>query len=506
MSAVRTHRFEILSFDGEWHERSAAWGSLADRCRELANTIWQEWEARHVFIGNHLKMRDWMKAVRDAKKNKTEVPECPVSIEPPTPEVASGKHVPQPRPLRLDDNGKPMQKMKDGKPVVDKEGKPVYQNLKRKAGEDGTTIYLVCSRLFPDLNTTTIALMEATIKERMKGKDSDGRWRMWQAVLAGRQGRPSAEKDQPIPFGPKSASLATIEDHAGRLTGRLDLSIERQHWDTCKLKLKGSGATVFSRIVSGEYQFAGSAVVFKKSKRKWFALIAYKLPEREVQAPGDGVMFLRPGRNHPWSVRVPHEHGQHCPAKFALTIDGESHAWRQTFWRTGPGRDVFQKRRALLSQRWDRQENYRWAGSANKGHGRRRALGPIYLLQDAWKDYVATRNHTLTTGLVKECVERGIGKLVYCQPIGDYRDSRFLTTAGKIGGREDSTGWDWAQVATQLQWKCKEVGIHLIIKKGPNGPSERSDEKKSSNMVGSNGHTAGHEKTSRKRKARAVSK
>jgi ribosomal protein L27 len=134
----------------------------------------------------------------------------------------------------------------------------------------------------------------------------------------------------------------------------------------------------------------------------------------------------------------------------------------------GMGQNVAAKRRKVAMERISRQRGYRFSGSANRGHGRNRALRPIWCLQQAWKDFVKTANYVVAKDVVRQCVENGIGTLYYFQPGGSVKDTRFLTNAGKVqyssDGRieqqvRESTGWDWYQMGHRLSTLCEDVGI-----------------------------------------------
>lgn len=122
-------------------------------------------------------------------------------------------------------------------------------------------------------------------------------------------------------------------------------------------------------------------------------------------------------------------------------------------------------RRQVMAQRASRQNNYRNAGSANKGHGLNRAMEPVFRLSRRWKDFVKTFNHTSTNKVIQICLEHGIGTVVYRQPESDYGDSLFLATAGKQRWVKDSSGWDWFQVGSMLKYKGEGHGIGVEVVK-----------------------------------------
>lgn len=403
---VKAWRFEIIGLARESRTR---WHDLQDQSREIVNLWWQLWCARHVMAGNNLAIVDWMRAFRAARQVKDKPPECPVPIMP-----------------------------------VEIDGAP--------------SIYRIISGRFRSMHTRTIVLLQNLITKRITGKDCDGVWNLWQSVLACRQGQPGCERDQPIPFDKVSSTLPVrVDDRDKRgLRGskwRFDVTLAREEVDgerncasiheTFTVLAKGSGEAIISRIANGEYAFRGSQIFYSQSSRKWFATLCYAMPAHESHSPGNGTMVLRPGLKAPWKIR----------------------ARGRSDFRGGYGRHVTATRRRLLTDRWTGQETYRWSGSARRGHGRRRALGPIEKLRNAWRKFVTGYNARLTTEIVRECVQKGIGKLFYCQPAGKRRDTRFLSIAGKIPERRDASLWDWHQIGNMLAWKCKEAGIHLVVRK-----------------------------------------
>ena len=397
LTAVRSWRFEIVGLDRETRDR---WHKLQDACRELCNHWWQLWESRHIAAGNHVKIRTWMRYFAAARQAKQKPPKCPVKLMPP---------------------------------------------------EKPASIYMALSHgMRTEVHKHTLVLLQKRITERLTGKDCDGRWNLWQAVLACRQGRPSCERDQPIPFDKESSSLPILVDrkYSGS-TWHFDITLERDKesgvsiTQTFKILAKGSGQSIIERIASGEYAFRGSQIFYDRGKGKWFAALCYRMPIEKRESSGDGVMILRPGAKTPWKIRS----------------EGRSR------FRGGYGRHITATRKRLLTSRWTAQESYKWSGSARSGHGRKRALGPIEKLRNSWRNCVTGYNKRLTTEIVRECIQRKVGTLVYCQPTERQRESRFLSWAGKIPGRRDGSLWDWYQVAAELAWKCKDAGIHLVLRK-----------------------------------------
>jgi hypothetical protein len=484
--AVRTTRIEISEFlSDDPLSSKRRWIDLSEQCQEVMNWLWQQWEVWHVTHGSPAAIRQWLHATKEWHARNE------ASLR--SKKAASRK------------TGAP-------KPKANKEGKPklAIYGISAEMGLTETNM----QPHFSHVNHRTIGLLLNKFKEGVKSrKSASGSLSGWMAILLNREGRPSFTRPVPIPFDSQNARiLPPDKDHT---TWRLSLRVDRipregkpamsteeiVELKTHKavvsqgkiVKLRPLAiASILERIDSGEYAFRGSSVVYDKAKRKWFAHISWR---RTVEEHGAGLdinktAVLRAGDRRPW----------------VLEVDD-----REYWWCGGDGKHVSAVRERILRQRWERQDNYRYAGSASKGHGRKRACqGWDPKLSQRWRDFVKTCNHVTTRRVVDELVKRGVGRIVYMQPDGDYRDTRFLATAGKIrietrampladaerlaqgkrreclgvavkevgNGqavvswyRNDASGWDWFQVATFLRSKCQEVGIHVEVLKESGEPA-----------------------------------
>ena len=406
--SVRTMRYEIIGWQGEPKEAKARWREIADDCREVVNCIWQQWEVWHVSRGHERIAKQYADSLVAYRRNETTV-----------------------------------------KPKLE---------LQWWGSEVQAHIYRQLVTRWPKLHTRVVVLLLNITKQRMAGKDVDGRWNIWLSVLLNRQGRPNCTHDVPVPFDSKNSKPVAPVEKSGNYSlviqlertpreGKCAVSIN----DSVQLKARGSGAAILKKINDGLYKFCGSSIVYQSSRNKWFALIAYNDNSQVELRNEGGTAVIRGAKRSPWKVRI----------------------GGRTMFFGGNGSYIASTRRSLLTSRWSRQECYRWAGSSNKGHGRKRAMQGVQKLSEGWKDFVKTCNHTTSRRLVDMCVERGIKTLVYCQPTEAKRDSKFLSYAGKVPGREDSTGWDWSQFAVMCSYKCKDAGIHFVIKKSASGPKKQ---------------------------------
>lgn len=405
VGAVRVCRFEVFKVAGDdWRETYQRWHHLSGRCKQIVNFIWEQWLVWHVQNRSADKVRSFLEQHAAWKKaaDGTAKPKMDVSAWP----------------KELD--------------------KIIYSGLSE----------------FSDVNVRVQSLLQNVTKQKVNSrKAANGSLPGWEAILLRNESVPSSTRPQPIPYDSHNASLPTKrEDGNWWMSLRIDRVAcpgkpAKSHLDEVQLRVKSRGGqqALLERIASGEYAFKGSSLVYSKQNRKWFVLVCYQQPAGECHdLDGNRVAILRPGRKSPWRLRI---------------------LGKRSFRVGGEGAYIGHQRNRLLTHRWSRQENYRQAGSANKGHGRERALAPIERLSHWWKDFTKTANHTVTKQVIDICLREGIGTLVYVQPAGRNRDTRFLSTAGKVPNRHDSTGWDWFQVGSMLGYKSKDAGLHLVLKK-----------------------------------------
>lgn len=275
----------------------------------------------------------------------------------------------------------------------------------------------------------------------------------WMRILAHDGEFPSSSSPLPIPFDKANSEIIVpkTDDDPFQLQVRID-RIERPDHnyatstkDVCRLR-SNNQTPILWQIANGELVFAGSNLVYYESKNKWFAHIYYQAQKGATTGELDTrrTAFLHPAKQQPWWLR----------------IDGRHH-----FVGGRDGKHVAYVRQQLLTNRWGRQESYQHASSARKGHGRDRAVGKIFKLQDRWKDFVKTANQLAATQAVELCRTYKCGRLIYFLPIGPVRENRFLHTAGKLPDHKDSSSWDWSQMQNILSHKCQQAGIELEVHK-----------------------------------------
>lgn len=320
-----------------------------------------------------------------------------------------------------------------------------------------TAITKAIKHTYDGANIRCVELVKHKERKRMtESSASKSSLSRWLRILSDDGEFPCSSSPQPIPFDKKNGTivvpLTDKEDyrlvlHVDRIAREKKNATSNKDQVTLLTRKKGARQyrQILDKIVIGEFQYAGSSLVFSETKGKWFARISYKLPANQSpQLNTENVAFLYAGKKHPWLLR----------------IDGYNHWMSRSL-----GHHVARVRRQLCTHRWSYQSSYRCTSSARKGHGYDRAYGRLNRLRDAWTNFVNNANNQITIDVVRKCAEMGYGRIVFFQPTGSNSETRLLFAAGKTPGRRDGTGWDWFQVAKMLKDKAAEFGIKVDTKK-----------------------------------------
>jgi len=365
--------------------------------------------------------------------------------------------------------------------------------------ECGNWLYHQLCLGFPEISRTTITLVMDLEQKRLQSRPAAfGSFPSWMRILADDGGFPNSSQAQPIPFSSRSCRLVPPQQD-GEMW-RFFVKADRQPGDdrpghcpetefiletaqrggkSHRDRKLASQTAILEKIAAGECKLCGSSIVRDKRTKALFAHVAYRKKAGATTMPDLDpklTIVLMPGRRRPWLLR----------------IDG------RTRWVVRDGNFVAHKRRCYLTDRWSYQESYRFAASSSrKGHGEPRALFRLDKLRRGWTAFVKSFNHVVAHRTVDACVAEGVGRLVYIQPRGDKRDTRFLFTAGKVPGRRDATGWDWHQVQAFLAYRCKAKGIELVVRGERSGdaktPARSRGPAKPSGITGSVNRTIGRQ-------------
>jgi hypothetical protein len=406
---VRVIRVAIVGSEGDWPAEKKRLAAVAQQIQQATNDWAAHWLRLHYAAGNHLAVRQWMaadtawvKTPKAEREPKVRVP-CPV--------------------------------------------KPCDAAMSRE-------IYAALRVDHFALGTKPVGLAtQKAMKRLTQSSATKSAYPRWMIILAGRGEFPQSARSLPIPFYTSNCKLVLPDPDAKLEEWRLEVRLEQAAGEKkglvpIRLKLKTGGRGCESirkalwQIAKGEWKFSASDLVCRDGL--WYAHICYQMPKAELPPLDAGrTAFLSAGAK--------------CPV--LLRMDG------RTWKRLRRGNDVRHVRRQLTVQRFGKSESYRYASRAKKGHGRGVALAWREKLARRWRDFVKTWNGQLAAEVAKRLRAAGIGRLVVYQPADAWRDTRYLTTAGKVPGRVDSTGWDWYQMQSQIDRICQENGIEVLVKK-----------------------------------------
>lgn len=438
--AIRVLKFEVFHVVGDSKAIKAKWRDLATQTQEAINCVWQTWETWHVANKTPRKLRRAYE-IRRAWHHQCE-------------------HT---KPQRSDfKTAKDFSQAEKAWRAKCKDTEPEFPKLQAIPQACAKVIYDELAEACPTLHASTRELTRNITQGKItSGKATNGNIPKWQAILLCRESRPSSTRKQPIPFTKKPEQTELVPPDKDQPQWRIRLRLDRVPpppggkrsptsepfeivlWSN-RRGMHGQTA-ILRRILAGTAELKGSALVYDDRRNKWFVHISYEaqaLPQPAVNP--DLAVTLVPLQERSWALVMPDGH---------------------VFYLQGDAEIVRHRRMTMLHSRWGRQENYRYAQRAGKGHGVNRAMNWKDQFARDWRDLCTTLNHDLTSRVLRICQERGIGRIIYYQPEGWKADTRLLATAGKVPGRRDSSGWAWYQVASQFAYKLEGTGITCEVRK-----------------------------------------
>ena len=423
---IRMTRIEIFRFCNGDKVRRRAWRQLASRMQMMTNRMWQIWLVWHINNGSADKLRVHFEAFNKWKESGKvgKKPEWPVKAIPS--ELFSSKFP--------------------------------------------ESVYRIVSHVFPDIACRTRVLAEKRWRDTLsKRKSSRGSLPGWVAILFSCEAQPSFTHPLPIPFD-KCSGKGFRKDKEGNYW--LDIRVERlgervNFNDSLQLMLNRRKArhtrVIVDKVISGDYDFKGSMLKLDDRTGKWFVLLSYSSPPESYTVDPGKEIHLVPGKSSPWVV---------------FTVKG----LLRDAWRCGgSGRHVTYFRGQLQANRWARQEQYRWAGSVQKGRGARRAKAVWPKRSSRWRHFTKKYNEIVAKRIVEVAVSRGIGTVVYHQPKESQRDKCFLFKSGRES--RSSMTWDWFQMKSLLASKCEAYGVDFETAVTRQSEEEEAEEREAEAVV-----------------------
>ena len=398
--AVKVAKFKVIGVDGldknGFKESKKRWLRQADEVKQVSNLILQTWLHWHIENDSANKLRGWLDKRKELKDKKIRVNKAGAC-----PVVAVSKEL----------------------------SKIIYDKTRE---------------LFPHIHTRTLSLLQSRVLSTLKAKKAaKGSLPGWSSILLCNESLPTYSHTQPIPFNNKNSKLI---EKSGRLSIEVRTQLEKPGKGFSEeLKLFSNGRRVrsqvqiFKKILSGEFKFKGSNLRYNQGDNTWYVEICHQTPVHRREDIDKGkVAYLVPGRDVP----------------FKLVIPGRKrHVWLQH-----RGHHIESQRKRVFNARRSHGRNYRNA-TTRKGKGYQHANRWRDKYSRMWQNFVKRVNHNTSQKAVSECLERGIGKLVYCKPGGVVSENRVVSKLGSTG-RDQST-WEFFQLKTMLEYKCQRVGIEF---------------------------------------------
>jgi hypothetical protein len=428
-------RIELTGSDGDSDEVKKRLLKMAIQMQQITNDYVNHWLHLHQRAGNHIAVREWIKKDSEwarAYKGKKDAPDrvkCPVF--PCTPAMS----------------------------------KELYKLLM----EDHVS-----------LGTKPIGIItQNTLKTLISMPSTKSAYKRWMTILSGYGEFPQSQKPAPIPF--YTANSRIIRPATDKDPWKLEVRFEKQAGTRMLrpivLRMRTGGHKLAAirealhNIASGKWIFNTSSLVYRDGT--WYAHICYKITDIEMPVlDANKTAFLSAGRYLlrgacPCPVHPPGFRTLCCNCKepSSGTVEGHPVLFRingRTLMNLCDGNQIQRARKLLNEQRFSKNESYKYASSARKAHGRK-SLQWRDKNRMTWRNNVKTTNSRLVADVVKRCIATKTGRLVTYQPVGNWRDSRFLTNIGKTSRRE-STGWDWYQLQLLLKQACQAVGIEITQK------------------------------------------
>jgi hypothetical protein len=398
-------RIELTGSDGDFAVEKKCLSTLAVQMQQVVNDYTNHWLLLHQQAGNHLAVRNWIENDKEWAK------------------AYKGK--------------------KGAPPRVKCPVNPCDPAMARQ-------LYKLLTEAHSNLGTKPIGIVtQIASKTLIQMPSSKSAYKRWMTILSGLGEFPQAQKQAPVPFYTSNSSIIvpkTVKE-PWKLEVRFEKRVGTRTLRPMVFNMRTGGrklATIREalwKIASGEWIFNTSSLILHGGR--WYAHICYKITGVEKQPlDANKTAFVSAGRHDGMLLR----------------ING------RTLFGLLDGGQIEQVRRSLTSQRFGKNESYKYASSARKGHGRKSIQWRDKIRMN-WRDMVKTTNSRWAAEVVKRCIKSKTGHVVVYQPAGNWRDSRYLSNIGKIPGLRESTGWDWYQMQLLLQQACKAVGIEVTVEK-----------------------------------------
>lgn len=212
-------------------------------------------------------------------------------------------------------------------------------------------------------------------------------------------------------------------------------------WLDFEVIVKGGHlASVFERVMTGEYKIGTSQFIYNERKKKWFFNLTYSFVPQKIEVDKNIIMGIDLGVTNPATIAVSNDD------------------WYYQFVGDGEFLSLF--KRQVESRKRRLQRSRKWAGKGSVGHGTKTRIKPLETLRETISNFKKTENHKYSKYIVDEAVRLGAG-IIQMEDLSGISDTdTFLKD------------WTFYDLQQKIKYKSKEKGIEVVTIK-PNFTSQR---------------------------------
>lgn len=286
--------------------------------------------------------------------------------------------------------------------------------------------YPTLTEMFPFVAGQVVNQIEQHAKKRWKSSKSE--------VLSLKQSLPSFKLNFPIIVHNNSYSIKTLAESNNKNIFLLKANFTSKYSGRTSYRFlvhagERSKRMIVERILSGEYK-QGAMQIISDKKNKWYCIIPYTFEVKENEdLDFNKIMGIDLGISKAvyWAFSDSAKRGY---------IDGK---------------EIEEFRRRVQARRQSIQKQGKYCGDGRIGHGRKRRLLPIEVLQDREANFRDTTNHRYAKYIVETARRNHCGIIQMEQLSGINELSSFLKN------------WTYYDLQNKIKQKAEEFGIKVNL-------------------------------------------
>ncbi len=294
---------------------------------------------------------------------------------------------------------------------------------------DKSYLYPIVRREFPQTATNILNQVRQQAERVWKTHRND--------VLSLRKSIPSFRLNFPICVFNRGWSVAKTDNSYIISVGLLPKEFPKIRYRFIVKAGEKSKKVILERIIDGTYK-KGALQIISDRKNKWYCLIPYEFQNVATQPVADRIMGIDLGIANAvyWAFNDSPERGK---------IEGFEI-------------EAFRKR--VQARRKSIQQQGKYCGDGRIGHGRKRRLKPIEVMEEREAHFRATTNHRYARHVVEAAVKYRCTVIQMEELSGIQENDAYLKT------------WPYFDLQQKIKDKATEKGI-TVVKVNPRYTSQR---------------------------------